>query len=178
MRMLNNVIKTKQGFTLIEVIVSTAMFAILAIGITAMLVPTINVYRDSNEQADQMMILDYFQDELTSIITSGTTILGISPAAPTASIVVDGNTYSSEGGYYKINGQDPIGKEFYHGNFVTFEFMQVRPTPTSDDFVVQVTINLYEDSNENNILDISGAEPDEKVNERTFYVNAPVAKSL
>lgn len=169
--MLNNILKKKQGFTLIEVIISTTIFSLLAIGITAMLVPTMNIYRESNSQAEQMMILDYFQDELTSVLTSATTVSGVNESAPTQAIVVDGNEYTCEGGYYKINGQDPVGKEFYHGNFVGFEFIKVSPTPTSDDMVVQVTVNLYEDSNDNNSFDVSG---DKKGNERTFYVNMPL----
>lgn len=170
--MLNKLLKNKQGFTLIEVIVSTVMFAILAIGIAAMLIPTMNVYGESNEQADQMMVLDYFQDELTSVLTSATKVSGINSSSPTSAITVDGVEYTSEGGYYKINGQEPMGKEFYHGNFVTFEFKQVDMSP-SDDFVVEVTINLFEDSNNNEIFDLTGT-PDKKVNDRTFYVNMPL----
>lgn len=142
-------LKNKKGITLIEILVGSSLFAIIAATAFAALTPMMLAFSRANDIAEYNMILDTVGNRIVSDMAQASNVIGTLPSTDTITLTIRGSStvvYFIQNGilHRRIGtGADPVPvfpPDFYGGKTVSFTVEGTKP-----DYTVIVTVNPAED---------------------------------
>ena len=137
MKMIKKLLKSKKGFTLIELIVGLIIFGIISTAVAAVLAPTLFAFMRANDFAEYNILLDNIANQIISDLSQSTepapdfkegsdqpdddTWNNVTITMPVARV-----HYTVAGGilHRGINGEEPLEvftEEFYKRKLVSFK---------------------------------------------------------
>jgi len=141
--MIKKSLKSKKGFTLIELIVGLVIFGIISVAVSALLAPTLFAYMRANDFAEYNILLDNIANQIISDLSQSTeppvfleggdqpdgtwNDVTITKLATRVRYTVDGGVLQRE-----INGETfPVFTEdFYRRKLVSFKLETLEGTTT------------------------------------------------
>jgi len=132
------VFKNKKGMSLMEILVGSLMFALIAITVTAVLSPMMLTYMRANDLAEYNKLLDNVGNIIVSDLSRASEALPVSGENSVVITVSRGNTveYTAYGGSLLRNGDPVFPAGFYKGKTVSFDVSETTPG-----YTVTVTVS-------------------------------------
>jgi len=132
--MIKKLLKTKKGFTLIELIVGLVIFGIISVAVSALLAPTLFAFMRANDFAEYNILLDNIANQIISDLsqstdepefTEGTELPGTAWNRVTITTQATRVRYTVAGGvlFREVNGEpfEVFSEEFYRRKLVSFK---------------------------------------------------------
>jgi len=143
---MRKLLKNKQGLTLIEVIVGSLLFGLVAITVFTVIAPMMQAFMISNDLAEYNMVLDSVGNKITSEIAQASEV---TPVANGVVVTTDaGDTYyyvDGNGVLRRTSGNIPGDNDefvfqpgFYRGKSAVFEVIGDADSPL---YTVNVTVS-------------------------------------
>jgi len=132
------VLKNKKGMSLMEILVGTLMFALIAVTVTAVLAPMMLTFMRANDLAEYNKLLDNVGNIIVSDISRASEALPESGENSAVITVSTGNTvvYTAPAGSLLRNGEPVFPAGFYKGKTISFNVSKTTPG-----YTVTVTVS-------------------------------------
>lgn len=151
---INMIIKNKQGLTLVEVVVGFLIFTILFMGVSAVLVPTLNTYAKANDMAELTTLMNTASAEITNDLSQSVRNAEISGSGnDEIKIYVGGNVIDyrvTTGGIIErsFNGNTPapiFDERYYKGKSVDMSFQVDYADPPAGEPTYTLNMKISND---------------------------------
>ena len=130
------ILKKKKGISLIEILVGSLMFALIAITVSAVLAPMMMAYSRANDFAEYNTLLDDVGNRLVSELSQASRVIETGDNVLTIVTHNGEISFTIIDGSLMRNGLAVFPPEFYKGKSISFV---TGATPPG--FTVEVTIN-------------------------------------
>ena len=119
---MKNVLHNKKGISLIEILVGSLMFALIAITVTAVIAPMMMAYVRANNLAEYNTLLDSVGNQIVSDLARSTSA-PVQMGADVVEITINTDrniVYTVENGSLIRNGSPVFADGFYKGKSINF----------------------------------------------------------
>jgi len=132
------IFKNKKGMSLMEILVGSLLFALIAITVTALLAPMMLTFMRANDLAEYNKLLDNVGNIIVSDLSRASEALPASGENNVVITVSTGNTvaYTAPAGSLLRNGVPVFPPGFYKGKTVSFDVSKTAPG-----YTVTVTVS-------------------------------------
>jgi len=153
--MLKKLLKNKIGMTLMEIMVGSMLFGLVAMTVTAALAPMMLAFNRANDFAEYNLVMDTVANRLTSEIAQASSI-DISNSAELKVVTSIGEIryHVNNGQLWQIFKSGPVGTtspgievfpdDFYKGKQISFTVTHeppISPETTSQNYTVTIDIS-------------------------------------
>lgn len=151
------ILESKNGMTLIELIVGMVLFVIVVTAVSTILVPMLKVYARANELAEYNTLLDNAANKIIGDLTNATALLKHLDVENEISITIDNPddvqySIDSNSGVLLKNGTPVLSKDYYKNKSVSFS---CRPVESDSETAYMLTVNILSDRDGGNNVMIS-----------------------
>lgn len=153
MKRIKRLFKNKKGMSLVEIIVGSLMFAMVAMTVASMFAPFMMAFARANDIAEYNTLLDAVGNRIASDLVRSSAAPGSLGAVDHVVLTIDSPddvTYTTDlsegniGGSLLRNGHAVFPPGFYKGKIATFV---VNADPGSGGYIITVTVETSPNSN-------------------------------
>jgi len=112
------ILKRKKGMSLIEILVGSLMFGLVAITVTSVMAPMMLAFSRANDLAEYSMLLDNVGNQIASELAQASKVTSVNPLE--VETHMGEVVYSINDGSLERNGVPVFAPEFYKGKIVNF----------------------------------------------------------